>query len=232
MPYVYLLQELDFDGDPTGLYKIGQTKTDVGSRKRQYQAGNARQVIEFHSIYVDNAQSVETQLHQYFAANRIIAGGGDEWFRFLDISVVIDVMEEFSEYSQTENPQYVNHAYTPRYTDSYTEEDFPWGWAVGIIVVIGMFISASQQGQIQHGRSSVNQADSQKYRTDFPIASRVKIVQRANVREKALENSKLLAEAEVGDVAIVQETYGAWIRLKFKSGVDGWVYDQALEPVR
>jgi SH3-like domain-containing protein len=36
----------------------------------------------------------------------------------------------------------------------------------------------------------------------------------------------------VGDVAIVQETYGAWIRLKFKSGVDGWVYDQALEPVR
>lgn len=241
MAYVYLLQELDFNGQPTGLYKIGQTKKDVESRKKQYQAGNARQVVEFYAIFVDDSQYVETQLHRYFVDERTSFGGGDEWFYFPDISTVmstvIEVMDKFSEGSlieepQLEEPHFKYQMHTSRYTERDIEDDFPWGWIIGIIVAIGLFTTASQQRQNRPESFSAKQADLQDLKTYFPIASRAKIVQRANVRERALPNSNLLAIAEVGDIAIVQETYGAWIRLKFKSGVDGWVYVKTIEAVR
>jgi hypothetical protein len=82
MQFVYLLQEIDYDDvSPTGLYKIGKTSKDVNTRKRQYQAGNARYLNPLHTIQVRDAQAVETQLHRFWTDFRIRGeGGGDEWF--------------------------------------------------------------------------------------------------------------------------------------------------------
>lgn len=79
--YVYLLQERNFDGKPTDLYKIGKTKqSSIEDRTRQYKAGNARPLVRYHSVYVADCQATETDLHRRFNAARLSAGGGDEWF--------------------------------------------------------------------------------------------------------------------------------------------------------
>ena len=79
MEYVYILQEMDFDGTPTGHYKIGKTKAGTEARKRQYQAGNPRYLDPFHTIEVNNSQAIETELHQRFDYYRLKGyGGGDE----------------------------------------------------------------------------------------------------------------------------------------------------------
>ena len=94
-----------------------------------------------------------------------------------------------------------------------------------------LFTMCSQQSPKVAGDNTGAQ-NSMEQQTNISIASYARIVQRASVREKASENSRLLAEAEVGDIATVQEIYGSWIRLKFKSGVDGWVHEQTIEFLR
>jgi hypothetical protein len=99
------------------------------------------------------------------------------------------------------------------------------------IGLLFLFTMCSQQSPKVAGDNTSFQ-NSMEQQTNISIASYARIVQRASVREKALENSRLLAEAEVGDIATVQEIYGSWIRLKFKSGVDGWVHEQTIEFLR
>jgi hypothetical protein len=90
--YVYLLQEQDFSGGATGLYKIGKTTQDsIEARTKQYKAGNARPVVEYHSAIVHDCQEVETALHRQYKQFRLKAGGGDEWYEahptFLEVGV-------------------------------------------------------------------------------------------------------------------------------------------------
>jgi hypothetical protein len=92
--YVYLLQEIDFNGSPSGLYKIGKTSLDdIEKRKKQYKAGNARQLKTYARVVVNDPQYVETDLHRHFDSLRIKNnGGGDEWFYFANPQIAIDQM--------------------------------------------------------------------------------------------------------------------------------------------
>lgn len=94
MECVYLLQEIDFDETPTGLYKIGKTTKEAEQRKRQYQAGNARRLDVYFTIEVYDSQAVETDLHRRLSAFRLALGGGDEWFNFRGINIM-DVVRDF-----------------------------------------------------------------------------------------------------------------------------------------
>ncbi|MGG6264162.1 GIY-YIG nuclease family protein [Leptolyngbya sp. AN03gr2] len=95
---VYLLAELE-NGSPTGLYKIGKTRSTTASRKRQYQAGNPRQVIIAHEAFVlpNSAQAIETALQHQWAQYHENNGGGDEWYRF-PAEVIPDVIASFDQY--------------------------------------------------------------------------------------------------------------------------------------
>jgi len=98
MPEVYLNQESDLDGTPTGFYKIGHTKRTAEERGREYRAGNVRSCPTIHAIRVEDSQAVETQLHRYYASYRMKGyGGGDEWFNFstLPIDSVVKTMNGY-----------------------------------------------------------------------------------------------------------------------------------------
>jgi hypothetical protein len=96
---VYLLQEIE-EGKPTGLYKIGYTTGNTERRMKQYRAGNARTVVDFYTIIVDEGagQPIEAKIHNQFDSQRIKnVSAGDEWFRLdLDqLQVVIRYMSQF-----------------------------------------------------------------------------------------------------------------------------------------
>lgn len=124
MGRVYLLQELDFDGQPTGLYKIGKTKVDVEKRKRQYKAGNPRPVVNLYSVEVDDEQFLETSLHRFYRDYRISEGGGDEWFYFGDIDIN-SVMNTMYKYSVNFNRIYGNYSGTGVVSDDYVYSNPP-----------------------------------------------------------------------------------------------------------
>ncbi len=96
MGTVYLLNEINLDGTPSTLYKIGKTKhEEVSKRSRGYKAGNARELRCIYQIEVDDAQATETALHHEFVGCRIVAGGGDEWFEFQNSDIPIRTMDQF-----------------------------------------------------------------------------------------------------------------------------------------
>lgn len=137
MECVYLLQELDFDGTPTGLYKIGKTTKEAEQRKRQYQAGNARRVDVYATIKVLNSQAVETELHRRLSAYRLALGGGDEWFDFRNVNIdsVLRVMREYERSIPKPPPQ---PTYSYYREPSYSEiPPIPAAIAVGLVVAIG-----------------------------------------------------------------------------------------------
>ena len=135
MECVYLLQEIDFDGTPTGLYKIGKTTKEAEQRKRQYQAGNARRVDVYATIKVFDSQAVETELHRQLADYRLKYGGGDEWFDFraVDIDSVVAFMKEYDQSLPEPQPYYPSPPKTP-------SDEFPVIPAVviGFIALIGI----------------------------------------------------------------------------------------------
>lgn len=135
MECVYLLQEIDFDGTPTGLYKIGKTTKEAEQRKRQYQAGNARRVDVYTTIKVFNSQAVETELHRQLANYRLNYGGGDEWFDFraVDINRVVAFMKEYDQ-SVPEPQTYYSYPTKPSY------DEFPVIPAVviGFVTLVGI----------------------------------------------------------------------------------------------
>lgn len=152
MECVYLLQEIDFDGTPTGLYKIGKTTKDAEQRKRQYQAGNARRVDVYFTIEVYDSQAVETSLHQRLSAYRLAFGGGDEWFDFrgVNIASVVRVMEEYEPVVSKPEPPPI-FAYARESTFSNIHPAIPVALVMGaVFVVVGMFNSFSTYGKLQN----------------------------------------------------------------------------------
>lgn len=150
MECVYLLQELDFDGTPTGLYKIGRTSKDAQQRKRQYQAGNARKVNVYFTVKVYDSQAVETDLHHRLAAYRLALGGGDEWFNFknVDIAKVVRLMEEYEPslpQPQT-TPTYAN--YRKSY-DNDLHPAIPAALVMGAVCVVVGFNSFSVNAKLK-----------------------------------------------------------------------------------
>jgi Meiotically up-regulated gene 113 len=107
MGTVYLLNEINLDGSPSDLYKIGKTKhEEVKKRTSGYKAGNARELRCIYQIETSNAQATETQLHREFDHYRITgAGGGDEWFQFPESNLPINVMQGFGVGAMTPQPR-------------------------------------------------------------------------------------------------------------------------------
>lgn len=146
-----MLQEIDFDGTPTGLYKIGKTTKEAEQRKRQYQAGNARRVDVYATIKVFNSQAVETELHRRFSAYRLSFGGGDEWFDFRNVNIasVVRILKEY-EWSIPQPPRQPTYSY---YSEPYGSESshFPPAIAIGIFVlfVLGMLGSMGANLELQ-----------------------------------------------------------------------------------
>lgn len=131
MECVYLLQEKDFNDNPTGLYKIGKTSKDAETRKRQYQAGNARRVDVYFKISVTDSQAIETELHRRLANYRLNYGGGDEWFDFslINIKDVKDLMQEYDETIPVEP--------TPSYSYRVRSDDIDILTVLTVVAIVG-----------------------------------------------------------------------------------------------
>lgn len=137
MECVYLLQEIDFDGSPTGLYKIGRTTKAAEQRKRQYQAGNARRVDVYATIEVYDSQAVETDLHRRLSTYRLALGGGDEWFNFQDVNIdrVVHLMAEYKPHI----PQPIKTKTYTRYREPTLNDlpPVPTAIVMGLVLVVG-----------------------------------------------------------------------------------------------
>jgi hypothetical protein len=168
--FVYLLQELDFNENPTGLYKIGKTtQENTEKRRAQYKAGNARALAIFAEIPVRDAQAVETTLHRHFHAQRLVGfGGGDEWFRFDAPGLVVNEMRRYQIATASSAAQLAWQALKgkdsaqakqqfDRVTQQYHDHDsseFPWGLtliAIGIMAV-GIMLSSQTSSQTVDNR--------------------------------------------------------------------------------
>ncbi|OLP20078.1 hypothetical protein BST81_02235 [Leptolyngbya sp. 'hensonii'] len=236
--YVYLLQELDFDGlSPTGLYKIGKTIKDVESRKRQYQAGNARFLKTHHYILVQDAQVIETALHRQLTAYRITnIGGGDEWFKFTaeELAYVIALMNEYNEVPVYRLP-ISNFSPSPSNNSSV-------GLVIGILLVIGAFFwilpwhsispPAGPSTQQRPGKTITQSTSTHKPPLAQGILAKIEVPQLDGIRTVASLRSIpkfgdefIIGSLQSGDRVTAYEfsSDGRWRRVKLTDGRSGWV---------
>lgn len=230
MQCVYLLAEIDFDGTRTGLYKIGQTKRGVESRKRQYQAGNARRVDTLHTIQVFDAQAVETALHRHWARERINQGGGDEWFDFRRIGIS-SVINSMNYYDQT-------HVYTPRpsyspaqavsYRNTYDEGGIPVPLVIiGAVILFFMAIASNSQNHApatprDPGAHSLLRSSGVAAQIEIPASEGNALV---NLRSDPDGSSRIEDRLRDGERLTAYEFSQdqQWRRVKLSNGTSGWV---------
>lgn len=233
MEYVYILQEIGLNGTPTGLYKIGKTKTGTEARKRQYQAGNARFLEPFHTVEVTNSQPVETELHQRFDHYRLKGyGGGDEWFNFqsVDIDRIISIMNEYDE-----TPAYVPPEPVP-YQPSYSSPSFdlsdllasPIALGLGALLVLGA-VRGLQSANSGNQSSNKEKAGWNQRACINPNGCQGTIdassigYKAANVRSAPSSDSRVIATLKNGQKVTVFEESSGWIKVKLNNGTRGWV---------
>lgn len=239
MQFVYLLQELDFDGKPTGCYKIGQTKRDVEKRKNEYKTGNPRRIRTYHTIKVEYAQPVETKLHQIFISNKVNSGGGDEWFNFdiEEIKYVVEVMNQYSAVPTTgedktseeehidDRPSVEDYATYSSYT--WEEEILallfnPLGFFVVIVLTVvaiaGIFSNIQQLGQVNNSPAAT-QLENKQAVISVPGEGK------ANLRSAPSVESSVITTVTTGQsvVALELSTDAQWRKVRLPNGTTGWV---------
>ncbi len=218
MQCVYLLQEIELYGSsPTGYYKIGKTSKDAESRKRQYQAGNARRVVTLYNIQVANAQMIETELHRQLEDCRVKEGGGDEWFDFreIDINWVISRMNEYGETQVHFIPTYADDTSYSSY--SFNDDDWPDNFSnvgIWILICLGLLFGGGVMSQSSQATSA---------RIDVPILTGY---EGANLRSAPKNGDEfIIGQVRSGEQAIAYEISrdGQWRRVKLPDGRAGWV---------
>jgi hypothetical protein len=216
MECVYLLREIDYDGrSPTGLYKIGKTIKDANTRKRQYQAGNARRVDTLHTIQVNDAQTIETQLHRVWGNYRVQQGGGDEWFDFKDIDIfhVISSMDEYREIqtytaspSSSESSHFSQYSYRSDWSDSFS--------TIGLWIFMGLTALVVLGGIANQSSKCA------------PAQVEVPALGFANLRSAPKDgNEFIIDKVESGKSIMVCEISldGKWRRVKTLNSVSAWI---------
>jgi len=84
MGYVYLLLEIDKDGDER--HKIGISKNNPSKRQSQLQTGNSNKISVLNFYETNNYKKVEKWLHTRYANNKTEAN--NEWFILTDEDVL------------------------------------------------------------------------------------------------------------------------------------------------
>jgi Meiotically up-regulated gene 113 len=96
MAYVYVLRHGTED-----VFKIGRTKGTIAQTIEQLSRGNPYQLTEVAQIETEDAVACETYLHQRLRSKKVVAGGGNEFFRldWAELNTAIrDAKEYVSEY--------------------------------------------------------------------------------------------------------------------------------------
>ncbi|MBD1848847.1 SH3 domain-containing protein [Cyanobacteria bacterium FACHB-502] len=234
MDQVYLLQEFDFNGYPTGYYKIGKTKEEVGAytRNRQLQGGNPRPVKPLHTISATDGYAVEAALHRRLSDCRPPNGGGAEWFYFGDtgIDFVIDIMNEYDE-NPVHEPSH-NTSYEPFYDkeavyfyeNSYDSSPSYSGGQSDNLVAIGGVLAVLLGilvGVIVSFHSS--QPKPAPARIDVPAVTGYA---GANLRSEPKDgNEFIIGQVRSGEQvkAFEVSSDGKWRRVELSDGRSGWV---------
>lgn len=226
--YVYLLQEQDFSGNPTGLYKIGKTTQDsIEARARQYRAGNARPVVEHYSVAVSDCQKTETALHQEYKRYRLKAGGGDEWFR-LDDRLVADVIQNMRSYGhgrQKVSPLRKGvPAAMPRQAP-YSDNSFPLWVVAGLAGALILFVRPGSADIKVGGRYELQQ---DPY-IDCPLSK-----QPCNGGNVWSDDYKVIATKRNGSRFTVtgKPSDPDYIEVKFDDGLTGWIWKKSVKPAK
>lgn len=235
--YVYLLQEQDFSGRATGLYKIGKTTQDsIEARTKQYKAGNARPVVEYHSAIVHDCQEVETALHRQYKQFRLKAGGGDEWFQLNsgNLAAVVRSMDSYA-IGQRKNHRGNSGGAIPEiFTRSYPKASprprsggfIPlWMWIAGAIGALCLLSAKAGSADITIG---------QEYRLeqDAYIGCPEKL-QPCNGGNVWSDSYQVIAKYRNGSTAVVtgRPQDPDYTEVQFTSGIRGWVYTRSLKRV-
>ncbi len=235
MGYVYILQEIDLDSTPTGLYKIGHTTISTEKRKKQYQAGNSRPLEELHTIEVDDSQSVETELHRRFDNWRLKGyGGGDEWFDFrgVDISQVLSIMDEYNEVDAYQYPQSTyyepSHSYQPsNYSNNFDLFESPILWILGALFLIVIAFS-SKTPKLENSERGVISCRDIFGCTGTIDASKIGY-NAANIRSSPGKNSQIITTINNGETVTFFEESNGWIRVSLKNGKSGWIANNLIK---
>jgi T5orf172 domain len=160
--YIYLLEELGFDNNPTGLYKVGKTTAPtVENRTRNYKTGNPRPMIQYHVVYVNDCSASENAIKYYYREFKIVAGGGVEWFQFSPDDLESVVLSMDNEAMPVVAAGFQEQAQWPVSFDyeqsdySYDDSSGQFVWVIGVIVflVVGAFVFAQFKGNVS--RSTV-----------------------------------------------------------------------------
>jgi hypothetical protein len=218
---VYLLQEQDFDGSATGLYKIGKTKREIQKRTREYKAGNARKLDHFYEIEVEDCQFVETALHRTFAGYRITGeGGGDEWFDFRHVDID-SVIEEYDRYALQTEPEYYEE---PQYTRHYSDYEGPnllyIGMAVAATILIWAYFAIPQKnsGNIRYANQ-----------TSIPIPKKITVLAYSNFRaEKDFSEASVICQTQQTST-VVAIPDGEWYKATLCNRF-GYIHQSRVSP--
>lgn len=217
--YVYLLQEQDFSGNATGLYKIGKTSQDsIEARTKQYKAGNARPVVEHYSVAVADCQQVETALHREYKRYRLKAGGGDEWFR-LDGRMVADVIQNMRSYGTKRQPIRARSHQPP--TESHGRSLIWW-----------VFAGAGALWLFSVRAGSADIVVGQRYElSQHPYEGCPAERQPCNGSNVWSDDYRVIATIKNGAIVTVtgRSQDPKYTEVSFASGLRGWVYTKSLK---
>lgn len=97
--FIYILKSsVTIDGKP--VIKIRMTRRTVDQRVGELKTGSVGGFEIADSLHVENARQLERQLHTRFAASRVFAGGGQEFFHVPAESVIAEIERIATEISR------------------------------------------------------------------------------------------------------------------------------------
>lgn len=97
--FIYILKpRVSIDGQE--VIKIGMTTRTVAERVRELTTGSIVSFEVVYSLHVENVRRFEKQLHTRYQTRRLIAGGGQEFFRVPAQEVVAEIERIATEISR------------------------------------------------------------------------------------------------------------------------------------
>lgn len=97
--HIYILKpRVSIDGQE--VIKIGMTTRTVAERVRELTTGSMVSFEIVYSLHVENVRNFERQLHTRYQARRLVAGGGQEFFRVPAQEVVAEIERIATEISR------------------------------------------------------------------------------------------------------------------------------------
>ncbi|MBE9009133.1 GIY-YIG nuclease family protein [Pseudanabaenaceae cyanobacterium LEGE 13415] len=149
---VYLLQQVNNNGVPTGFYRIAKTVNDVETRVKRLETEHATRLVPIYKWSTNDAQSAKSQLYKYFERFKCKGLGSHEWLDFRNVSLdwILSEVKDCFNIQPPQQSTYSSSSHNRYQEPSFDFSELPWGWMIGgFLALVAIGANASSQNMTE-----------------------------------------------------------------------------------